>query len=91
MRSPPRVWRSGSPTQYLVDMELHVVFEPDGGGWVRATIEELPSVITCAPTLEEARELARDALAEWLSARPGAERAAIGEQATHEPLTVSVA
>ena len=61
-------------------MELHVAFEPDQGGWVRATIEELPGVITCAPTLEEARELIRDALAEWLSALTGAERAAIGEQ-----------
>ncbi len=48
-------------------MELHVAFEPDEHGWVRATIEELPSVITCAPTLEEARELIRDALGEWLA------------------------
>ena len=47
-------------------MELHVVFEPDEAGWVRATVEELPGVITCAPTLDEARELVRDALDEWL-------------------------
>jgi predicted RNase H-like HicB family nuclease len=47
-------------------MELHVAFEPDEGDWVRATIEELPGVITCAPTLAEARELIRDALNEWL-------------------------
>lgn len=72
-------------------MELHVAFEPDEGGWVRATIEELPSVTTCAPTLEEARELVRDALAEWLSALTSTERASIGEQATRETLTVSVA
>ena len=58
-------------------MELHVAFEPDEGGWVRATIEELPGVITCAPTLEEARELVRDALAEWLSRSPSTERAAM--------------
>src|SRR3989304_3416721 len=50
-------------------MDLHVVFEPDEQGWVRATIEELPGVITCAPTHDEARELVRDALAEWLRAR----------------------
>lgn len=72
-------------------MELHVAFEPDEGGWVRATIEELPGVITCAPTLEEARELVHDALAEWLSALTSTERASIGEQATRETLTVSVA
>ena len=72
-------------------MELHVVFEPDEQGWVRATIEELPGVITCAPTLEEARVLVRDALAEWLVALTTTERAAIGAQATRETLTISVA
>jgi predicted RNase H-like HicB family nuclease len=72
-------------------MELHVVFEPDEGGWVRATIEELPGVITCAPTREEARELVRDALDEWLQALTSAERATIGAEATRETLTLSVA
>lgn len=71
-------------------MELHVVFEPDDEGWVRATIEELPGVITCAPTLEEARALIRDALAEWLAALTTTERAAIGSDATRETLTLSV-
>ena len=71
-------------------MELHVVFESDDEGWVRATIEELPGVITCAPTLEEARELIRDALAEWLAALTTTERAAIGSDATRETLTLSV-
>ena len=71
-------------------MELHVVFEPDEDGWVRATIEELPGVITCAPTLEEARELVRDALDEWLKALTSAERATMGADATRETLTLSV-
>lgn len=69
---------------------MHVVFESDDEGWVRATIEELPGVITCAPTLEEARELIRDALAEWLAALTTTERAAIGSDATRETLTLSV-
>lgn len=72
-------------------MQLHVVFEPDEGGWVRATVEELPGVITCAPTLEEARELIRDALDEWLAALTSAERATVGSEATRETLTLSVA
>ena len=72
-------------------MDLHVVFEPDEQGWVRATIEELPGVITCAPTHDEARELVRDALDEWLQALTSTERAAIGSQATRETLTLSVA
>jgi predicted RNase H-like HicB family nuclease len=72
-------------------MELHVVFEPDEAGWVRATVEELPGVITCAPTLDEARELVRDALDEWLKSLTSAERATIGAEATRETLTLSVA
>jgi predicted RNase H-like HicB family nuclease len=72
-------------------MELHVVFEPDEAGWIRATIEELPGVITCAPTLDEARTLVRDALNEWLQALTSAERATIGTGATRETLTLSVA
>lgn len=72
-------------------MELHVVFEPDEKGWVRATIEELPEVITCAPTVDEARDLVRDALDEWLQALTSAERATIGSDATRETLTLSVA
>ena len=82
--------RTGFP-QYPVVMDLHVVFEPDEQGWVRATIEELPSVITCAPTLDGARELVRDALNEWLETLTSTERATIGAQATRETLTLSVA
>ena len=78
-------------TKYAVLMDLHVVFEPDEHGWVRATIEELPGVITCAPTLDEARALVRDALDEWLAALTSEERAAIGPDATRETLTLSVA
>jgi predicted RNase H-like HicB family nuclease len=72
-------------------MELHVLFEPDEEGWVRATVEELPGVITCAPTLEEARELVRDALDEWLRSLTSEERASISAGATRETLTLSVA
>jgi predicted RNase H-like HicB family nuclease len=78
-------------SKYPVGMDLHVVFEPDEQGWVRATIEELPGVITCAPTRDEARELVRDALDEWLAALTSEERAAIGPEATRETLTLSVA
>jgi predicted RNase H-like HicB family nuclease len=72
-------------------MELHLVFEADEQGWVRATIEELPGVITCAPTHEEARDLIRDALTEWLQALTTSERAAVAADATRETLTLSVA
>ncbi|MDP9255987.1 MAG: type II toxin-antitoxin system HicB family antitoxin [Actinomycetota bacterium] len=83
---PPR-----HSAQYAVGMELHVVYEPDEEGWVRASIEELPGVITCAPTLEEARVLVRDALNEWLEALTSDERATLSDDATRETLTLSVA
>jgi predicted RNase H-like HicB family nuclease len=73
-----------------MDMELHIVFEPDEEGGVRATIEELPSVITCAPTRDQARGLVRDALDEWLAALTSTERATLGADATRETLTLSV-
>lgn len=72
-------------------MELHVVFETDEEGWARATIEELPGVITCARTLDEAGELVRDALGEWLQALISEERATVGAGATRETLTLNVA
>ena len=71
-------------------MELHVVFEPDEEGWVRASVEELPGVITCAPTRDEARQLIRDALDEWLAALTSTDRATTGLEGTRETLTVSV-
>lgn len=48
-------------------------------------------MITCAPTLDQARELIRDALDEWLATLTSTERATVGSQATRETLTLSVA
>ena len=54
-----------------------------------ARIEEIPEVITCAPTQAEAREMIRDALSEWLAALT---TSATGLPASErETLTLSVA
>lgn len=45
---------------------LTVVFETVEDGWTQATIAELPSVITAAPSRGEAKELVVDALHEFL-------------------------
>ena len=45
---------------------LTAVYEDVEGGWVQATIEELPAVITVAPTASGAKELLLDALREYL-------------------------
>jgi predicted RNase H-like HicB family nuclease len=42
------------------------VYEQVEGGWTQARIEQLPAVITTAPTADEAKELLVDALSEYL-------------------------
>ncbi|MGI8535820.1 MAG: type II toxin-antitoxin system HicB family antitoxin [Mycobacteriales bacterium] len=44
-----------------------VVMTPVDGGWVQAQLRELPGVITCAPTQDEARAAVVDALREYLA------------------------
>jgi predicted RNase H-like HicB family nuclease len=48
-------------------LNLTAVYEPADNGWVQGRIAELPAVITAAPTIEEAKEMLRDALAEYLA------------------------
>lgn len=72
-------------------LELHAIYQPDEDGWVHASIQELPGVITAAPTLEQARELIRDALEEWLATLTTTERTTFSDDATRETLTLSVA
>ena len=69
-------------------MELHVLYESDENGWVAASLWEIPQVVTCGRTKDEAREMVRDALAEWLLAvqTPAAKAPANGE-----PLLVTIA
>jgi predicted RNase H-like HicB family nuclease len=63
-------------------MKLTAVYEPVEDGWIQAQLVELPGVITTGRTREEAREMLRDALAEYLASfdsapvasAPGAER-----------------
>lgn len=48
-------------------IKLTAAYEEVENGWVQGWIEELPSVITAAPTLDEAKKMLRDALAEYLA------------------------
>lgn len=49
-------------------LSLTAIYEPVENGWVQATIQELPGVVTAAPSLEEARAMLVDALREYLLA-----------------------
>ena len=55
-------------TEVTQIFSLTVVYEPVEEGWIQATIDELPGVITAAPSLSEAKVMIVDALREWLLA-----------------------
>ena len=50
----------------MSSIPLSILYEVVEDGWVQARIEELPGVITVAPTRDEARTLVLDALREYL-------------------------
>jgi predicted RNase H-like HicB family nuclease len=47
-------------------LEFTAVYELVEDGWTQARIEQLPAVVTAAPTAAEAKELLVDALTEYL-------------------------
>jgi predicted RNase H-like HicB family nuclease len=47
-------------------VSLTAIYEPVEDGWVQARLKEIPAVITCAPTRDEAEELLLDAMREYL-------------------------
>lgn len=49
------------------EVTLTAIYEVVDDGWIQARIQELPEVITAAPTREEAQELLQDALLEYLT------------------------
>jgi predicted RNase H-like HicB family nuclease len=72
--------------------QLTAVFRPVEDGWVQASIQELPGVITAAPTEGEAKAMLADALHEYLLAlgelegRPDSDDGG----SDHSPLAVTV-
>ena len=50
----------------MTSIPLSILYETVEDGWVQARIEEMPAVITAAPTRQEARALVLDALREYL-------------------------
>jgi predicted RNase H-like HicB family nuclease len=47
-------------------LSFTAVYEQVEDGWTQARIEQLPAVVTAAPTVAEAKELLVDALSEYL-------------------------
>jgi predicted RNase H-like HicB family nuclease len=46
---------------------LTALFTPDENGWTMAQLAEWPAVVTCAPTIEEARAMLFDAAHEMIA------------------------
>lgn len=50
-------------------LSLTAVYETVEDGWIQARIQELPGVITAAPSLAEAKAMLEDALREYIAAQ----------------------
>ena len=50
--------------------EITIAYEPDEGGWTRASLPAVPEVHTAGRTQADAREKVVDALVELLSLEP---------------------
>jgi predicted RNase H-like HicB family nuclease len=74
----------------VVRLSVTAIYEPVDNGWVQARIEELPGVITAAPSLDEAKELLVDALREYLLSLGPAEQPAGDSNGTREPLDIVI-
>jgi len=48
-------------------LTLTAVFTPDEGGWTMAQLAEWPAVVTCGPTIEDARAMLLDAAREMIA------------------------
>jgi len=48
-------------------LTLTAVFTPDENNWTMAQLAEWPAVVTCAPTVEEARAMLLDASREMIA------------------------
>lgn len=64
---PPHFPRATVPR--MAAHTFNVVYEDAGDGWVYAHVPELPELHTQGETLDEAREMARDAIALVLDER----------------------
>jgi predicted RNase H-like HicB family nuclease len=55
----------------MAHLTLTAIYEPVEQGWVQARIEQLPGVMTVAPTADQARDMLADALVEYLASFAG--------------------
>ena len=72
-------------------LTLTAVFTPDENGWTMAQLAEWPAVVTCAPTVEEARSMLLDAAQEMIASYHDEGRGPPIGRGHVRPLTISLA
>jgi predicted RNase H-like HicB family nuclease len=72
-------------------LKMTAIYEPVEGGWFQGRIAELPAVITAAPTLDEAKELLRDALREYLASLQSPDSGSSSPGSDREELELTIA
>jgi predicted RNase H-like HicB family nuclease len=71
-------------------VQLTAVYEPVEDGWVQARIEEMPEVITAAPTHAEAKAALLDALGEYLQSLRNEPESTTDADAQREPVLIEL-
>jgi predicted RNase H-like HicB family nuclease len=72
-------------------LTLTAVFTPDENGWTMAQLAEWPAVVTCGPTVEEAREMLLDAAREMIASYHAEGREPPIGGGHVEPITIDLA
>jgi predicted RNase H-like HicB family nuclease len=72
-------------------LTFHVEFDDAGDGWTLARVREVPAIVTQGATIDEARDMVRSALRDWLEHYVASEATeAIEAGRRSEPLTVTI-
>jgi len=71
-------------------LSLTAIYEPVEEGWVQARLQEIPGVITAAPTADKAREMLLDALREFLLSFTQEPLSSSGAGSSHERLEITL-
>jgi predicted RNase H-like HicB family nuclease len=71
-------------------IELTAIYEPQPDGWIAASIAEVPGVLTQGRTMDEAREMLADALAQVLDCNRELRLAEAGSSARVEPFVLEL-
>ena len=83
--------RPGSVEAVSEQLTFHVDYADAGDGWTLARVREIPAIVTQGATVDEARDMVRSALRDWLEHY-------VADQATEkleasqgsEPLTLTI-